>query len=105
MEVNLVGDAKETLGTLIPHLRRKEDRSWQEGIEENVERWWRILGERAMEDAEPLNPQRVFHELSSRLPEGCITTGDSGSSTDWWARHLKLRDGMKAALSGDRLRR
>jgi pyruvate dehydrogenase (quinone) len=101
MEVNLIGDAKETLQALIPHLRRKENRSWQEGIEENVERWWRILGERAMEDAEPLNPQRVFHELSSRLPDGCITTGDSGSSTDWWARHLKLRDGMKAALSGN----
>jgi pyruvate dehydrogenase (quinone) len=101
MEVNLVGDAKETLEALIPHLRRKEDRSWREGIERNVERWWGILAERAMEDAEPLNPQRVFHELSLRLPDGCITTGDSGSSTDWWARHLKLRDGMKAALSGN----
>ena len=101
MEVNLVGDAKETLEALIPHLRRKEDRSWREGIERNVERWWDILAERAMEDAEPLNPQRVFHELSFRLPDGCITTGDSGSSTDWWARHLKLRDGMKAALSGN----
>jgi pyruvate dehydrogenase (quinone) len=101
MEVNLIGDAKETLEALIPHLRRKEDRSWQEGIEENVSRWWEILGERAMEDAEPLNPQRVFHELSSRLPDDCITTGDSGSSTDWWARHLRLRDGMKAALSGN----
>src|SRR5215211_200766 len=98
MEVNLVGDAKETLETLIPHLRRKEARSWREGIERNVERWWDILAERAMEDAEPLNPQRVFHELSLRLPDGCITTGDSGSSTDWWARHLKLRDGMMAAL-------
>jgi pyruvate dehydrogenase (quinone) len=101
MEANLVGDAKETLETLIPHLRRKGDRSWQEGIEEDVSRWWDILAERAIEDAEPLNPQRVFHELSSRLPDGCITTGDSGSSTDWWARHLKLRDGMKAALSGN----
>jgi pyruvate dehydrogenase (quinone) len=101
MEVNLIGDAKETLQALIPHLRRKEDRSWQVGIEENVERWWDILEERAMEDAEPLNPQRVFQELSSRLPDGCITTGDSGSSTDWWARHLKLKDGMKAALSGN----
>jgi pyruvate dehydrogenase (quinone) len=101
MEVNLIGDAKETLQALIPHLRRKEDRSWQEGIEENVQRWWNILADRAMEDAEPLNPQRVFYELSSRLPDGCITTGDSGSSTDWWARHLKLRDGMKAALSGN----
>jgi pyruvate dehydrogenase (quinone) len=101
MEVNLIGDARETLRRLIPHLQRKEGRSWQQGIEDNVERWWDILAERAMEDAEPLNPQRVFHELSPRLPDGCITTGDSGTSTDWWARHLKLRDGMKAALSGN----
>ena len=101
MEANLIGDAKETLQALIPHLSRKEDRSWQNDIEENVSRWWEILEDRAMEDAEPLNPQRVFHELSSRLPEHCITTGDSGSATNWWARHLKLREGMMAALSGN----
>jgi pyruvate dehydrogenase (quinone) len=100
MEVNLVGDAKETLRALIPLLRRKEDRSWREGIEGNVSRWWKILENRSMESAEPVNPQRVFHELSSRLPERCILTADSGSSTNWWARQLKLRDGMKAALSG-----
>ena len=100
MEVNLVGDARETLQALIPHLNRKEDRSWREEIEGNVSRWWDILGERAMQDAEPLNPLRVFHELSPRLPERCILTADSGSSTNWWARHLKLRDGMQAALSG-----
>ena len=29
MEANLVGDSKETLRALIPHLRRKEDRSWR----------------------------------------------------------------------------
>jgi pyruvate dehydrogenase (quinone) len=101
MEANLIGDAKETLRALIPHLSRKEDRSWQNDIEENVSRWWEILEDRAMEDAEPLNPQRVFHELSPRLPEHCITTGDSGSATNWWARHLKLREGMMAALSGN----
>jgi pyruvate dehydrogenase (quinone) len=100
MEVNLVGDAKETLRALIPLLRRKEDRSWREGIEGNVSRWWKILENRSMESAEPVNPQRVFHELSSRLPERCILTADSGSSTNWWARQLKMRDGMKAALSG-----
>ena len=53
-----------------------------------------------MDDADPLNPLRVFHELSPRLPDGCILTADSGSATNWWARHLKLRKGMKAALSG-----
>ena len=100
MEVNIVGDSRETLQALIPHLRRKEDRSWREGIEQNVSRWWEILGNRAMEDAQPLNPQRVFHELSPRLPERCILTGDSGSATNWWARDLKLRDGMMAGLSG-----
>ena len=51
-------------------------------------------------DADPLNPQLLFHELSKRLPDGAILTSDSGSATNWWARHLKLRSGMKAALSG-----
>src|SRR5213079_2178217 len=31
MEAALVGDAKQTLAALIPHLERKEDRSWREG--------------------------------------------------------------------------
>ena len=91
MEVNLIGDSKETLRALIPHLRRKQDRSWREQIEDNVRRWWEILENRAMQEAQPLNPQRVFHELSPRLPDRCVLTGDSGSSTNWWARHLKLR--------------
>jgi pyruvate dehydrogenase (quinone) len=100
MEVNLVGDSKETLSALIPHLERKEDRSWREHIEEEVARWWEILENRSMDDAQPLNPQRVFHELSPRLPDRCILTSDSGSATNWWARQLKLREGMMAALSG-----
>ncbi len=99
-DVSLVGDSKDTLQELLPHLERKEDRSWREEIEHEIERWWQILADRAMDDAEPLNPLRVFHELSPRLPDGCILTADSGSATNWWARHLKLRKGMRAALSG-----
>jgi pyruvate dehydrogenase (quinone) len=51
-------------------------------------------------DANPLNPEYLFHELSPRLPDNSIITADSGSATNWWARHLKIRSGMKAALSG-----
>src|SRR5204862_8218277 len=93
MEVNLVGDAKDTLEALIPRLERKEDRSWREDIEDQVARWWEILEGQAMQDADPLNPQRLFHELSPRLPEGCILTSDAGPATDWCERHLKLRKG------------
>jgi pyruvate dehydrogenase (quinone) len=100
MEVNLVGDSAETLRALIPLLQRKEDRSFREEIEAEVDRWWHILDERAHESADPLNPQLIFHELSERLPDRCILTADSGSATNWWARQLRLRSGMKAALSG-----
>jgi pyruvate dehydrogenase (quinone) len=99
-EVNLVGDSRDTLQALIPLLARKEDRSWREELEGEIDRWWRILDDRAQESADPLNPQLVFHELSKRLPDNCILTADSGSATNWWARHLRMRTGMKAALSG-----
>ena len=100
MEVNLVGDSADTLRALLPLLEPKADRSWRREIEENVDRWWRVVEKRSLEDANPLNPQRVFHELSKRLPDGAILTADSGSATNWWARQLRLRRGMKAALSG-----
>ncbi len=100
MEVGLVGDAKATLAALTPLLERKRDRSWREQIEREVEKWWKLIEERAMQNADPLNPQRVFHELSKRLPDGAIITSDSGSAANWFARDLKLRRGMMASLSG-----
>ncbi len=100
MEVNLVGDAADTLRALIPLLAPKADRSWREEVEGNVERWWRILDEQAAQPADPINPQLVFHALSDRLPDGALLTADSGSATDWWARHVRVREGMQAALSG-----
>ena len=100
MEVPLVGDSRHTLRALLPLLERKQDRSWRERIEKEVERWWRLLDERASSPGDPLNPMRVFAELSPLLPDGCILTADSGTAANWWARHLKLREGMLAGISG-----
>jgi pyruvate dehydrogenase (quinone) len=100
MEVNLVGDARETLRALIPKLERKPVRKWRDEIEQGIEDWWKLIEERAMLDADPLNPQRVFHELSRRLPEGAILTADSGSAANWYARNIKVRKGMMGSLSG-----
>src|ERR1700710_749796 len=80
MELNLVGDAKTTLRALLPHLERKTDRSWREKIEGNVATWWETLDARAQQPAHPINPQRVFAELSERLPDGAILSSDSGSA-------------------------
>ncbi|HJL17605.1 MAG TPA: thiamine pyrophosphate-requiring protein [Sandaracinaceae bacterium LLY-WYZ-13_1] len=100
-DVPLCGDARETLKALLPRLERKEDRGWRETIEKNVAKWWKLMEDRAMEDADPINPQRVFWELSPRLPERAVITADSGSSANWFARDLKIRPGMMASLSGN----
>jgi len=100
MEVALQGDARDTLRELIPLLERKQDRSWREEIEQHVTRWWEILEKQSEIEANPINPMKVFHELSPRLPDKAILLADSGSATDWWARHLKMRKGMLSALSG-----
>jgi pyruvate dehydrogenase (quinone) len=100
MEVGLTGDAAATLRALIPLLEQKADRAWRSRIEDNVRRWREIIDAQAHEAADPLNPRLVFHELSRRLPDRAILTSDSGSATNWWARDLVMRDGMKAALSG-----
>jgi pyruvate dehydrogenase (quinone) len=100
-EVNLVGDSRETLRALIPLLTRKEDRAWREEIEEAVRDWWKLMGEQAMQSANPVNPQRLFWELDQRLPAGAILTADSGSSADWYARFIRMRRGMRGSLSGN----
>ena len=101
MEIGLVGDSKETLRALIPRLQRKTQRAWRDKIEKNVAEWWALLETRAMSDARPINPQRLFWELSPRLPDRCILAADSGSAASWYARDLKMRRGMMASLSGN----
>ena len=100
MEVNLVGDAAETLRALLPLLKAKGDGKWRDRIAKNVEDWWKTLEARAMKTANPINPQRVTWELSPRLPDHVILTSNSGSCANWYARDLKIRRGMMASLSG-----
>jgi pyruvate dehydrogenase (quinone) len=99
-EACLVGDAALTLAQLLPRLEPATNGAWRAEIEAGVRRWWEILDDRAHQSANPLNPQRVFHELSQRLPDRAILTSDSGSATNWWARHVKVREDMMCALSG-----
>ncbi len=100
MEVNMVGDSAVTLRALLPLLEQKQADRWRHGIEEGIRSWWQTLEDRAMTAADPINPQRIFWELSKRLPENCIMTGDSGSVANWYGRDIKMRRGMMGSLSG-----
>ena len=100
MEVNLVGDSAATLGALLPLLEYKTQRSFRDDVERNVTKWWETLANRALQAATPINPQRVFYELSPRLPADAMLACDTGTTVHWYSRELKMRAGMRAAHSG-----
>jgi pyruvate dehydrogenase (quinone) len=99
-EVNLHGDAAETLRALLPLLQQNQDTAWRGRIATHLEQWWKTLDDRAMQTANPINPQRVVRELSPRLPDRAIVSSDSGSCANWFARDLKIRAGQMCSLSG-----
>jgi pyruvate dehydrogenase (quinone) len=102
MEINLAGDARDTLRALLPLLDRKTDTSWRAKIARDRAEWADVNATRAAIEGTDgqLNPEVVFTELSPRLPDLCILSGDAGTATNWLARHLQLRSGMKFSLSG-----
>jgi pyruvate dehydrogenase (quinone) len=99
-EVNLCGDARDTLRALLPLLPQNTDPAWRRKIEADREEWARVNASTAQVEANPLNPELLFTELSPRLPDRCILTGDAGTATNWLARHVVMRRGMKFSLSG-----
>ncbi len=102
-EVPLCGDTAETLRALLPMLTPKTDHSWRERFTKDMADWHALIKDRAMNENNPangINPERVFYELSPRLPDRCILSADSGSSANWYARYLNIRKGMMGSLSG-----
>ncbi|MEU0596985.1 thiamine pyrophosphate-requiring protein [Streptomyces sp. NPDC006393] len=99
-EVNLVGDARETLTRLLPLLKAHKNKSWRKKIEKDTARWWQVMERRAAVAAEPINPEYVAHSLDALLPEDVILASDSGSAANWYARHLRMRGAMRGSLSG-----
>ncbi|WP_294352659.1 thiamine pyrophosphate-requiring protein [uncultured Sphingomonas sp.] len=100
VDVNLHGDAAETLRALLPLVEHKSDRDWQHGIVSNIDKWRETLKGRALADAKTVNPQRVVYEMSPRLPEDAIVTSDSGSCCNWYARDWQVKRGQRGSLSG-----
>ncbi|SEK24394.1 pyruvate dehydrogenase (quinone) [Sphingomonas palmae] len=100
VEVNLHGDAGETLRALLPLLTQQQDRGWQDGIVAGMDDWRATLKGRAMADASPVNPQRVIYEMSPRLSTDTIVTSDSGSCANWYARDWQVKRGQRGSLSG-----
>jgi pyruvate dehydrogenase (quinone) len=99
-DVALVGDAALTLRALQPLLRAKSHGKWRGTIERASRDWWLDEGKRAHLEADPVNPELVYWEMSEKLSTDSMIAVDTGMSTTYFARALKVRQGMKIAISG-----
>ena len=74
MEVNLVGDSALTLQALLPLLKRKEDRSWREEIEQGIRR---VVGRDRGALAVRRRSRSTRSGCSGSSRRGCPTTRSS----------------------------
>lgn len=98
--VGLVGDARRTLESLLPRIRRKEDRSFLETAQNNMKKWRELLEERGTRSDTPMKPQVVAYQLNKFLKDDAIIACDTGTVTTWGARYLDMRGDMMFMGSG-----
>src|SRR5438132_8329974 len=67
VEVGLCGDAKATLGVLLPQIRRRDDRSFLEQAQHGMNEWRELMDTRTHRDDSPLKPQVVASALNTLL--------------------------------------
>jgi pyruvate dehydrogenase (quinone) len=101
VEVGLVGDSRRTLAALLPHLTRRQDRTFLEAAQKGMRDWNALMDERASRRDTPMKPQVVAAELGRRLRDDAIVACDSGTITTWWARHIPARRGQMHSVSGN----
>jgi pyruvate dehydrogenase (quinone) len=101
VEVGLCGDAKATLQTLLPLIRRRQDRSFLERAQSGMAEWRELLRDRAAREETPMKPQVLAATLNGLLADNAIISTDSGTITTWVARYVQLRRGQMFSCSGN----
>ncbi|MDE1841674.1 MAG: pyruvate oxidase, partial [Thaumarchaeota archaeon] len=98
VEVGLVGDAKRTLGKILPLLHQKDDK-FLKSKQVSMKKWNSLIHS-SDPLAEPIKPQLIATAVSDELEDNAIISVDSGTNTIWAARYINIREGMKFSLSG-----
>jgi len=100
MEAPLVGDSALTLRALLPRLQAREPSEWRHKIELLIARDREEQKKRIRLAAKPLNPELFYDELSQRLPKDALIAVDTGMSTTFFARSVRLQEEARIAISG-----
>ncbi|MGE2832719.1 thiamine pyrophosphate-requiring protein [Mycobacterium sp. SMC-4] len=100
IDVAVCGDARQALSDLLPLLKPTKDRGWEQQIHHWTGTWMALAEQRCREETVNANPEFVVRELNEFLPSNARVAVDVGSTTYWYARHLRLPPGVPAHVSG-----
>jgi pyruvate dehydrogenase (quinone) len=100
-EVTLLGDAAETLGALLPLLRRNQDRGFVQEIQAAMARWRRRMRELEDQTRDPIQPQYLMRVIDRYAAGDAVLASDSGTVATWTARHFDVRGGRHYLLSAN----
>jgi pyruvate dehydrogenase (quinone)/pyruvate oxidase len=95
-----VSDSRTALEHLIPHLKRKEDRSFLQKAQAGMKDWWELMQQRGTRMDKPMKPQVIAWELGKRLRNDAIVSCASGTIATWWARQIPAKRGQMHSISG-----
>jgi pyruvate dehydrogenase (quinone)/pyruvate oxidase len=101
VDVGLCGDARATLQVLLPHLRRRADRSFLEEAQSGMKTWREQLRAQAARPDVPMKPQVIAAALNDLLADDAIISTDSGTITTWVARHIQIKRRQLFSCSGN----
>jgi pyruvate dehydrogenase (quinone)/pyruvate oxidase len=101
IEVGLCGDARATLQVLLPHIRRRDDRTFLEKAQTGMTEWRERMRTQAERDESPMKPQVIAAALNDLLADDAIVSTDSGTITTWAARYLQLKRDQLFSCSGN----
>ncbi|WP_111511531.1 thiamine pyrophosphate-requiring protein [Mycobacterium kyogaense] len=100
VDVGIVGDAATTLSQLLPLLDGDGDVGWSDTVAAYVERWKAVAARNVDDTGDHANPESVVAALNEHLPADARLAVDVGSSTYWYAKHVRLPRGVPAHVSG-----
>ncbi len=100
-DVPMIGDAKESLSALLPHLVERKDQDFLNTLQGHMEDWRSKMEAIESIDEDPIQPQYLMKVIDRLATNDAILTSDSGTIATWAARHFTIRDRREFYLSGN----
>jgi pyruvate dehydrogenase (quinone)/pyruvate oxidase len=100
-DVPMIGDSRESLSALLPHLNERGDRRFLTSLQDAMTDWRKKMAAIESIDQDPIQPQHLMRVIDGLATDDAILTSDSGTIATWAARHFTIRGGRQFYLSGN----